>query len=120
MEKNLYPLRSGRPSEEVRRRSRRRPPWRPGLVGVSRTAFLVMAAIGALLLAAGDLYAQCAMCRTALQQSPEGQELAAGFNRGILFLLLAPFVVTAAMALLVCKARLSVLFRRLAGGAKTQ
>lgn len=49
--------------------------------------------------------AQCAMCRTALISSPEGQQMAASFNQGILFLLGAPFAVVAAIALLIFRAR---------------
>lgn len=44
-------------------------------------------------LAAAPASAQCAMCRTALTESPEGQQLAAGFNSAILFLLGAPYLV---------------------------
>ncbi|MBI2822449.1 MAG: hypothetical protein HYX74_09510 [Acidobacteria bacterium] len=51
--------------------------------------------------------AQCAMCRTALISSPEGQQMAASFNQGILFLLGAPFAVVAAIALLIYRARAS-------------
>ena len=40
--------------------------------------------------------AQCAMCRTALDQ--EGGQVAAGFNRGILFLLAMPYVVFGSIA----------------------
>ncbi len=40
--------------------------------------------------------AQCAMCVTALEQN--GGELAAGFNRGILFLLGMPYLVVGAIA----------------------
>lgn len=36
--------------------------------------------------------AQCAMCKTGLLNSPEGQALARGFNTGILFLLSVPFL----------------------------
>lgn len=49
--------------------------------------------------------AQCAMCRTALLNSREGQQLARGFNRGILFLLGAPFVVFGTVAFLILKTR---------------
>ena len=38
-----------------------------------------------------DAAAQCAMCVTALEQN--GGELAAGFNKGILFLLGMPYLV---------------------------
>lgn len=40
--------------------------------------------------------AQCAMCRTALDQ--EGGRVAAGFNRAILFLLGMPYIVFASIA----------------------
>jgi hypothetical protein len=39
------------------------------------------------------------MCRSVLA-SPEGQQLAAGFRSGILFLLAAPFTVFATVAIL--------------------
>lgn len=44
-------------------------------------------------------WAQCAMCRRALQ-SPEGQQMIAAFRGGILFLLAAPFAVFATIAVL--------------------
>lgn len=47
--------------------------------------------------------AQCAACRSALVNSPEGQQLASGFNSGILFLLSAPFLITGVMALLIIR-----------------
>ncbi len=53
--------------------------------------------------AVGELMAQCAMCRTALASSPEGQKLASGFNSGILFLLSAPFLIVAIGAVLILK-----------------
>ena len=42
--------------------------------------------------------AQCAMCRTALTESAEGQQLAAGFNNAILFLLGAPYLIFGTLA----------------------
>lgn len=44
---------------------------------------------------AADASAQCAMCVTALEQN--GGEMAAGFNRGILFLLGMPYLVFGAI-----------------------
>jgi hypothetical protein len=41
-------------------------------------------------------WAQCAMCRTALEQ--EGGQVAAGFNRAILFLLTMPYLVFGSIA----------------------
>jgi hypothetical protein len=61
---------------------------------------------GVLLLGLAErvLWAQCAMCRTGLLSSPEGQSWAGGFNRGVLFLLLVPFGVVGAIAALIWRA----------------
>ncbi len=45
--------------------------------------------------------AQCPMCRTALVVSEEGRQLAAGFNRGILFLASVPFLALGTIAFLI-------------------
>lgn len=58
------------------------------------------------LLAPEALWAQCPMCRTALE-SPEGQALAQAFNRGILFLLSVPFGAIGVVAALVLRSRRS-------------
>jgi hypothetical protein len=53
------------------------------------------------LLTSGEASAQCAMCRRALD-SPEGRQMIAAFQSGILILLAAPiavFVVVARMAI---------------------
>ena len=50
------------------------------------------------LLGVSPLAAQCAMCRTALTESAEGRQLAAGFNSAILFLLGAPYLVFGTLA----------------------
>lgn len=71
-----------------------------------KPVWLGVGATVALLVAAPQLvFSQCAMCRTALLNSPEGQALAAGFNSGILFLLGAPFVAIGTVAFLIVKAR---------------
>lgn len=51
-----------------------------------------------------ELFAQCAMCWSALTHSPEGGALIRGFNDGILFLLLVPFLVAGAVGFLVYNA----------------
>ncbi len=51
-------------------------------------------------------WAQCALCRTALTQSPEGQRMAAGFNAGIIFLFAAPFVIGGGIAFYIFQAPL--------------
>lgn len=56
-------------------------------------ALLLLLVAAALLVSlASPLGAQCAMCKTALTQSPEGQRIARGFNEGILFLLAMPYL----------------------------
>ncbi|GBC82355.1 hypothetical protein HRbin10_01478 [bacterium HR10] len=62
---------------------------------------------GVLLLGLAErvLWAQCAMCRTGLLNSPEGQQWASGFNRGILFLLAVPFVIVGGIAALIWRAQ---------------
>lgn len=59
---------------------------------VGLTLLAVPAALA--LLAPETAEAQCAMCRTALEQNPDA---AAGFNRAILFLLLMPYAVFGAL-----------------------
>lgn len=56
----------------------------------------LVAAVAAI--SASPVSAQCAMCRTALTESAEGQQLAAGFNSAILFLLGAPYLVFGTLA----------------------
>ena len=57
-----------------------------------RATVLAVVLIGVLwLIAVRSLEAQCAMCRTALESSEQGRAMAVQFNRGILFLLGAPF-----------------------------
>lgn len=51
----------------------------------------ILAFVAAILLLGEDVFAQCAMCRTALEQN--GGRLALGFNRAILFLLAMPYLV---------------------------
>ena len=63
-----------------------------------RLAGLVLAiAVTALL--SDTAFAQCAMCRRALQ-SPEGRQMVGAFRSGILFLLAAPFAVFGTVATL--------------------
>jgi len=58
----------------------------------------VLAALVALvLLFVPDLQAQCAMCKTALTNSPEGRGLVPEFNRAILLMIAAPYVVFGAV-----------------------
>lgn len=66
-------------------------PVRPS--GLALALVVAAAALGAFL--PGEAAAQCAMCRTALEQNPE---VAAGFNRAIVFLLATPYAVFGSLA----------------------
>jgi hypothetical protein len=48
--------------------------------------------------------AQCAMCVTALENSPEGKGMAAYFNNGILFLLAIPYALFTTIGFVVYRA----------------
>ena len=63
---------------------------------VRLTAVLIVAIV-AIVAGGGDLSAQCAMCRRALE-SPEGRQMIAAFRGGILLLLAAPFAVFGTVA----------------------
>ena len=62
---------------------------------MSTRIITAMAVLAASLFMANTASAQCAMCVTALEQN--GGEMAAGFNRGILFLLGMPYLVFTAI-----------------------
>ena len=55
--------------------------------------------------AAPGARAQCSMCRSALEGSAEAQVLVRQINRGIVFLLAAPFSVAAAIGVAMVKSR---------------
>ncbi len=57
----------------------------------ARRLLTLLTVLSAVLLAPELAQAQCAMCVAALEQA--GGEMAAGFNRGILFLLGMPYLV---------------------------
>ena len=62
---------------------------------MSTRIITVIAVLAVSLFMANAASAQCAMCVTALEQN--GGEMAAGFNRGILFLLGMPYLVFTAI-----------------------
>jgi hypothetical protein len=52
-----------------------------------------------------DLWAQgCAMCRAALESSPEGKAIAAGLARGILMMLVLPYGLMATFGFIIYRA----------------
>jgi hypothetical protein len=56
------------------------------------------AVIAVVLLVETDGWGQCAMCRTALENSAEGQAVAQGFREGIVFLLAVPYAILGSIA----------------------
>jgi len=62
---------------------------------MSTRIVIAIGVLAASLCMANAVSAQCAMCVTALEQN--GGEMAAGFNRGILFLLGMPYLVFTAI-----------------------
>ena len=52
----------------------------------------------------GTGWSQCAMCRTALESSVEGQQMAEGFRQGIIFLLAAPYAIIGGISYAIVKA----------------
>lgn len=53
---------------------------------------------------AAPAWAQCAMCRTALESSAEGKVLAGTFAQGILLLLFLPYIIFGTVAYAVYRA----------------
>jgi hypothetical protein len=57
--------------------------------------------------------AQCAMCKTALTDSPEGRGIGEQFNRAILLLIAAPYVVMGTVGAVVFREHLQSAWKRL-------
>ena len=75
-------------------------------MSLTKRIAVALAVVGlVVLLGAGPLAAQCAMCRTALSESPEGRQLASGFNHAILFLLPFPYLVFGTLAAVIWLSR---------------
>ena len=73
---------------------------------MSRPTVFALLLLGVVCLAAApSVEAQCAMCRTALESSEQGRAMAVQFNRGILFLLGAPFGVAALIGIAMVRSR---------------
>ena len=66
---------------------------------MTRRLWLAIAAVVTLVLVGEPAFAQCAMCRQALQ-SPEGRHMIGAFRSGIVLLLIAPFAVFGTVATL--------------------
>ena len=66
---------------------------RANRTGASQTLRRAVTASAFTLVLSSVAAAQCAMCRTALTNSPEGQRWARGIDHGIVLLLAAPFLI---------------------------
>jgi hypothetical protein len=73
-------------------------------VNYRRIVALVLAALVVTVVFYGPVHAQCAMCVTALENSPEGKGMAASFNRGILFLLAVPYAILGTVGVVLFRA----------------
>lgn len=69
-----------------------------------RIIALLLAAFVVIVIVHTPARAQCAMCVTALENSPEGKSMAASFNRGILFLLAVPYAILSTVGVIVFRA----------------
>jgi hypothetical protein len=67
---------------------------------------------GALALAAAPAFAQCAMCQTALLNSPEGRGISQEFNRAILVMVFAPYLVLGSVGAVLLRHRIRASLRR--------
>ena len=73
---------------------------------MTRRAVLLAVAVIATAAFAGPAFAQCAMCKTVLTGSHEGQLVARQLNEAILLLFFAPYVVFGSFAALVFRSRI--------------
>ena len=62
--------------------------------------------LGLLLVSADPGFAQCAMCKTVLTNSPEGRSIGEQFNHAILVMMLAPYLVFGMLTLVIFRQRL--------------
>ena len=68
-----------------------------------------------LLLSAAPLFAQCAMCQTALMNSPEGRGMGQEFNRAILVMFFAPYAVFTVVGTVLLRHRIRAAVHRWRG-----
>jgi hypothetical protein len=73
-------------------------------VSSRRIVALLLAALVIIVIVHAPARAQCSMCVTALENSPEGKSMAASFNRGILFLLVVPYAILGTVGVVVFRA----------------
>jgi hypothetical protein len=71
---------------------------------MSRAIGLLFLLLTLIVLTESAVLGQCAMCRTALEQSAEGRALAGSFRHGILVLLAAPYLIFGTVGVVVFRA----------------
>ncbi len=74
---------------------------------------LLLAVAATLLLLPAGARAQCAMCKTSLTNSPQGRALAGSFNKAILVMMAAPYLVAGAFGVALYRRRLGEVIHRL-------
>jgi hypothetical protein len=72
-------------------------------------------ALLAVLATGGPAFAQCAMCKSVVAQSPEAQAVAGELNKAILLMLAGPYVVFGSVAAFLFRSRLGAFGRRMLG-----
>ena len=80
----------------------------------TRHAFLLLGLVVALGLAATPAAAQCAMCRSVIAQSPEGQRVAGELNKAILLMFFAPYLIFGSFTAWIFRSRIGGGLRRVA------
>ena len=79
---------------------------------VSPGTFLALGLTLALLAMAPEAFAQCALCKTVLTNSREGQLIARQFNHAILILLFAPYLVFGSLTVVAFRGRIREVLAR--------
>jgi hypothetical protein len=81
----------------------------------TRHAVFLLALVVVLGLAATPAAAQCAMCRSVIAQSPEGQRVAGELNKAILLMFFAPYLIFGSFTAWIFRSRIGVALKRVAG-----
>ena len=84
-----------------------------------RRLIVLLAVVAPLLLSAAPVFAQCAMCQTALMNSPEGRGMGQEFNRAILVMFFAPYAVFSVVGTVLLRHRIGAAVRRWRGSWRT-
>jgi hypothetical protein len=73
-------------------------------MNIIRKTTVALGVVVTVLVLEGTGWSQCAMCRTALENSVEGRAIAEGFRYGIVFLLVVPYAIAGSIGVGVFKA----------------